>query len=56
MNTTIASNVETSGQASLPGYEVKLKVESIDMIKESDKTKLEHAYSIWALIKQKQHY
>lgn len=33
-------------------YESKAKHESIEEIKEADKTKLNHAYNIWVLMKQ----
>ncbi len=53
MNTNISAGAAatTQPEASLK-YKVRLEVESLEEIKASDKTKLEHKYAIWALIKQ----
>ncbi len=52
MNTNISAGAAatTQPEASLK-YKVRLEVESLEDIKASDKTKLEHKYAIWALIK-----
>ena len=47
-NTTVTAE----SKVALPKYEARLKVETLEQIKETDKTQLEHSYTIWALVKQ----
>ena len=56
MNTNISAGATGSANASQTAaplkYKAKLEVETVEELKDSEKTRLEHKYAIWALIKQ----